>query len=262
MLSQALGTLSSVFVFPRLKNSWTFASEAADTVSLRPRSPTGPTDGLLPDLPPEAVRSYLQYRYPLQLSVDYYIFDLQNAVKKPEDWGDIGTLFASASARGGQGQPSRIEREYTNVFRIIGLSMPPDVADEMRGAQYDFERAMSQISRATAGIRRDLPVELDPGAVQLAVTGWDQGRQALNAFLTSLNEVTGLNEMKLIPPAGGTQYQEYGRSVAQYNNLVKKTKLCQNRGGPTLSVAWGALMVSGTLQDSCGIPDLDDYFYQ
>ncbi len=28
---------------------------------------TGPTDGNLPELPPEAVRSYLQYRIPLQV---------------------------------------------------------------------------------------------------------------------------------------------------------------------------------------------------
>jgi hypothetical protein len=256
VLSQALGTLTSMWVFPRVQQG--FRALAAVVVT----TPTGPRDGLLPDLPPEAIRSYLQYRYPLQLAADYYIFDLQNAVGHPEDWGDIGSLFSSSLARGGQGQPSRIEREYTNVFRILGLSMPPDVADEMRNAQYDFERAMSKIAAATGGMRRDLPVALDPSAIPLAAAGWDEGRRALNSFLTTLNTATGLNEMKLIPPAGPSQYQEYGRSVAQYNNLVKKTKLCQNRGGPTLSVAWGALMVSGTLQDSCGIPDLDDYFYQ
>lgn len=32
---------------------------------------TGPTDGNLPELPPEAVRSYLQYRIPLQVC-NYY----------------------------------------------------------------------------------------------------------------------------------------------------------------------------------------------
>jgi hypothetical protein len=44
--------------------------------------------------------------------------------------------------------------------------------------------------------------------------------------------------------------------------LMKKTKLCQNRGGPALSQAWGQLMISGYMQDSCGIPDLEEYFYQ
>ena len=33
--------------------------------------------GLLSDLPPEAARSYLQYRIPLQISADYYMWDLQ-----------------------------------------------------------------------------------------------------------------------------------------------------------------------------------------
>jgi hypothetical protein len=44
---------------------------------------------------------------------------------------------------------------------------------------------------------------------------------------------------------------------------MKVTKLCQNRGGPTLSAAWGNLMVSGTVQDSCGIAGaLEGYFHQ
>jgi hypothetical protein len=33
-----------------------------------------------PDLPKDAIKSYLQYRYSLQLAADYYIFDLQNMV--------------------------------------------------------------------------------------------------------------------------------------------------------------------------------------
>ena len=45
------------------------------------REVTDASSGELPDLPPEAVRSYLQYRFPLQLSADFYIFDLQNMVR-------------------------------------------------------------------------------------------------------------------------------------------------------------------------------------
>lgn len=39
-----------------------------------------------PDLPNDAIKSYLQYRYSLQLAADYYIFDLQNMVA---DTGEI-----------------------------------------------------------------------------------------------------------------------------------------------------------------------------
>ena len=42
-----------------------------------------------PDLPNDAVKSYLQYRYSLQLAADYYIFDLQNMVA---DTGEIHIL--------------------------------------------------------------------------------------------------------------------------------------------------------------------------
>jgi hypothetical protein len=223
--------------------------------------PTGPDDGKLVDLPPEAVRSYLQYRVPLQTSADFYLFELQPNLANVLNWGEIGELFQVNNNRG-QGNPSRIEREFTNTFRILGLSMPPDTADEMREAQFKFEAAMAKVSKATMGIRRDLPVEIDKDAVPKALEGWEEGRNAINDFFRILNRTTGLAELKAIPPTGPNQYAEYGRSERRYVELKKKVKLCQNRGGPTLAVAWGQLMVSGYMQDSCGIPDLADYFYQ
>jgi hypothetical protein len=223
--------------------------------------PTGPEDGKLMDLPPDAIRSYLQYRVPLQTSADFYIFELQNNLQNVDNWGEIGELFQTNNNRG-QGNPSRIEREFTNTFRILGLSMPPDTADEMREAQFKFEAAMAKISKATMGIRRDLPVEIEKDAVPNALAGWEEGRKALNDFFRILNQTTGLPELREIPPRGPNQFAEYGRSERRYVDLKKKVKLCQNRGGPTLAVAWGQLMVSGYMQDSCGIPDLADYFYQ
>ncbi|CAJ1942620.1 unnamed protein product [Cylindrotheca closterium] len=214
------------------------------------------------DLPPDAAKSYYQYRIPLQLAADYYIFELQEKVGNLDEWGNIGQLFASNNARGGQGQPSRIERDFVNPMRIVLLSMPPDVSDEMREAQFKFEAAMQQISKATGGYRKDLPVEVPRSSIDNALKGWEDGRLAYNQFLVLLNGVTGLSEMKPVPPAGPDQRDQYGRSYRKYNELVKKTKLCQNRGGPALSQAWGQLMVSGYLQDSCGIPDLENYFKQ
>ena len=222
---------------------------------------TGPTDGNLDDLPPNAAQAYLQYRIPLQISADFYLFDLKDMTDDPNEWGAVGELFQANGARGG-GNPNRIEREFSNVMRIIGLSMLPDIADEMRDSQFKFERAMAKVSKATGGVRRDLPVELDKNAIKDAQKGWDDGREALNEFLTTLNVATGLSEMKTIPPRGPNQIKDYGRNIRRYNDLKKKTKLCQNRGGAVLAQVWGGLMVSGYLQDSCGIPDLDEYFYQ
>jgi hypothetical protein len=222
---------------------------------------TGAADGNLPDLPYEAVRSYLQYRVALQIAADYYVFDLQNLLSDADTWGDVSQLFRVNNNKG-QGQPSRMERDFVNPMRILLLSMPPDESDDMRDAQFKFERAMSQISKATSGYRKDLPVEIPKSAVVAAEQGWEDGRVALNEFFALLNTATGLKEMKAIPAAGPNQRDDYGRSKKRYNELVKKTKLCQNRGGPALSQAWGGLMVSGYLQDSCGIPDLDSYFYQ
>lgn len=222
---------------------------------------SGSKDGNLPDLPPEAIRSYLQYRIPLQIAADYYIFELQDMVGDIDKWGEVGQLFRVNNNRG-QGQPSKIERDFVNPMRILLLSMPPDVSDEMRDAQFRFEKAMNGISKVTAGYRKDLPVEIPASSVTAALGGWEDGRVALNDFFSLLNTATGLPELKPIPPLGAKQREEYGRSARRYFDLVKKTKLCQNRGGPALSQAWGQLMVSGYLQDSCGIPDLDSYFLQ
>lgn len=225
---------------------------------------TGVNDGNLPDLPFEASRSYLQYRFALQVAADYYVFELQDKIGDIDEWGDINQLFQVNNNKG-QGQPSKIERDFTNPMRIIGLSMLPDESESMRDAQFKFERAMFKVTKAVAGVRRDLPVEVDKTLVVTATKGWDEGRVALNEFFTVMNEVSGLNEMKLIPPPGADQAKKYGRSKRRYNELSKKTKLCQNRGGPALSQAWGQLMVSGYLQnnmDSCGIPDPTEYFFQ
>lgn len=237
----------------------------APALAARPTTNAG--SGALPDLPPEAVRSYLQYRTPLQVSADYYLFDLRDQIDDPSRWGEVGQVFVGSNARGGQGQPSQIERNFVNPMRILGLSMPPEEADELRRAQFDFERAMARVSKATQGVRRDLPVELDPAAVPAARQGWEEGRAALNDFFTVLNDTTGLrDELRTIPPLVNgdveRQLREYGRSSRKYNELIKKTRLCQNRGGPTLSAAWGQLMVSGYMQDSCGIPDMELYFFQ
>jgi hypothetical protein len=224
-------------------------------------TPTGSKDGNLPELPTEAVRSYLQYRIPLQIAADFYVFELQGMVGQTDSWGEVNQLFQVNNNKG-QGNPSRIERDFVNPMRIILLSMPPDVSEDMRTAQFKFEASMQGITKAVRGYSRDLPVEIDSSSITKAQASWEGGRVALNEFFALLNDVTGLPLLKGIPAAGPKQRDEYGRSSRRYFDLVKKTKLCQNRGGPALSQAWGTLMVSGYLQDSCGIPDLEDYFYQ
>lgn len=236
-------------------------STLASTLPANAATPTTALDGNLPDLPPEASRSYLQYRIPLQIAADYFVFELQPKLSNIDDWGEINQLFQTNNNKG-QGQPNKIERDYVNPMRILALSMPPDEAEDLRAAQFKFEKAMQKISKNVQGVRRDLPVEIDRSVVTGAEKGWDDGRLALNEFFAILNGAVGFEELKGIPPAGPNQFKEYGRSPRKFNELMKKTKLCQNRGGPALSQAWGQLMVSGYMQDSCGIPDLEDYFYQ
>ena len=126
----------------------------------------------------------------------------------------MNDLVQAKNSRGGQGQPSRIERDYINPMRIIGLSMPPEYADDIRSSQVAFEKAMSRLTKATSGIRRDLPVEIDANAVPDAKAAWEEGRLALNSFFVTLNTATGLkDEMTVIPPPGPNQLNDYGRSI-------------------------------------------------
>jgi hypothetical protein len=200
--------------------------------TLFPGSPavaaTGPTDGNLPDLPRDAVRSYLQYRIPLQIAADAYIFSYQEMISDIEQWGEVSQLFRVNNNKG-QGQPSKIERDYNNPMKVLLLSFPPDVSDEMREAQFRFEKAMNNVSKATAGYKKDLPVEIDPKSIVAAKQGWEDGRLALNDFFALVNKEVGLSELKTIPLAGPNQFKEYGRSARRFNELQKKTKLCQNR---------------------------------
>lgn len=87
------------------------------------REVTDASSGELPDLPPEAVRSYLQYRFSLQLAADFYIFDLQTMVGDTDEFGAVSELVASKGARGGQGGASRIEREFVNPSEYLLIRM-------------------------------------------------------------------------------------------------------------------------------------------
>jgi hypothetical protein len=160
-------------------------------------------------------------------------------VPPPPPRAQVSQLFRVNSNKG-QGQPSKIERDYVNPMRVLLLSFPPDVSDQMRDAQFRFERAMADIGKATAGYRKDLPVEVDSKSISDARRGWDEGRAALNDFFALVNAEVGLgDELRQIPPPGPDQFKQYGRSARRFSELQKRTKLCQNRGGPALSQAWG-----------------------
>ena len=77
-------------------------------------------------------------------------------------------------------------------------------------------------------------------------------------FIETLNKAVALNELKIVPKDPSS----YPRSKGRYISYVKGLKQCQNRGGTTLANTWGALMVSGTMQESCAIPEANAYFYQ
>merc|ERR1712232_315032 len=209
------------------------------------------------DLPPDAIRSYLQYRFPLQFSADFYQFELKEKLGDFDKWGEVNSLFSSQGARGSAGV-SRLEREFINPMRILVLSMPPDESDNLRDAMNAFEQSMFKLSKLTKGVQRDLSVELPPSMLTDARAIWEEGRVSFNSFLTTLNKAAELDELKLVASTNS----DYPRSERKYVELKKRLRTCQNRGGPALSQAWGQLMVSGYMQDSCGIPDLDAYLFQ
>ena len=103
--------------------------------------------------------------------------------------------------------------------------MPPDVADDLRSSQFQFEKAMSKLKKITSGIRRDLPVEIDVSVVvPQAKVAWEEGRLALNSYFEILNSVTGLKgEMVSIPPSGLNQVKVGVICYDAWRNLSSMT---------------------------------------
>ena len=52
----------------------------------------------LDDLPPEAQRSYKQYRIPLQIAADYYLWELRDKISVIDDWGEVNEVRVLISA--------------------------------------------------------------------------------------------------------------------------------------------------------------------
>lgn len=55
----------------------------------------------------------------LKTKADYYVFELQDKVADIDEWGDINQAFQTNNNKG-QGQPNKVERDFTNPMRIIG----------------------------------------------------------------------------------------------------------------------------------------------
>jgi hypothetical protein len=76
------------------RNLATSAGTAA--LALSPFTATVPVanaaGSALDDLPPEAQRSYKQYRIPLQVSADYYLWELRDKISRIDDWGEVNEV--------------------------------------------------------------------------------------------------------------------------------------------------------------------------
>lgn len=212
-------------------------------------------DALMDVLAKDGFKAYKQYWPALQLAADFYVFEMEPLVREPAKWAKFEDLFRESAARGGQGQPSRIEREFISPMRMMTTTFPEP--DAMQLAQQDFSKHMRAIQKKTIGYSAgDIP----PEAVQKEVSvAFDQGRDSLNAFLLGINDATGASRMVAIPK----DYAAYPRSKSRYLELKRNLAKCQNRGGEALAGIWGQLMVYGTTGVSpCGDINLSNYFDQ
>ena len=202
--------------------------------------------GLLDELPPKAKQAYLQYLPQLQLSADYYIFDLAPMLKEPGRWDLIGEITSSSNI-GSAASVSRLDREFVTPMKILALAFPPDIGGEqMQDALDKFQASMFQLSRqARRGATTGNVAGPSSKEVEEVYKTWEAGRVALNQFYAALNEGTGTARLSSIPPRG--QEKTYPRSKALYTALLKEAAVCRNRGGEALAGLWGGLMVYGTV---------------
>ncbi|GMI40869.1 hypothetical protein TrCOL_g4336 [Triparma columacea] len=202
----------------------------------------------------------MQYRSILQFSTDFFVFDILPGTQDTNLWPKIAPYFSAQSGRAGQGSPSKIERDFTNPMRILRLAVPPDDKDfdGLQLGEDKFSRGMAKVGKLVSAAGGDIPVEITKADVKAVEDGMEEARLGLNMFVSTLNKALEVEELKLVPGKG----QTYPRSKSRYVTYVKGLKQCQNRGGTTLANTWGALMVSGTMQESCQIPEANAYFYQ
>ena len=57
----------------------------------------------------------------MQLAADYFVFELRDQIKNPQQWDAIGATMVSKSIGSAQ-SPSRMEREFIQPMRILALS--------------------------------------------------------------------------------------------------------------------------------------------
>jgi len=215
----------------------------------------------LDDLPSKAVQAYQQYWPDLQLAGDYYVFELRDLLREPGRW-DLVSALTESSSIGSAASVSKLEREFLTPMRILSLAFPPDAGgDEMQEALGKFQQTMFSLSRqARAGQTTGNLANPDKKTIAAIEKTWDDGRQDLNIFYTTLNTATSVNRLVSIPPDG----KDYPRSKKLYTQLMKDAALCRNRGGQALAGLWGQLMVYGTVPgvNPCGNVNLQNYFTQ
>ena len=211
--------------------------------------------GSLDDLPPQTKKVYEQYWPAMQLAADYFVFELRDQIKNPQQWDAIGATMVSKSIGSAQ-SPSKLETDIVNPMRILTLAFPPDAgSDEMQKELENFQFAMfglSKIARVSPGSTA-MPSQ---AVIDSALARWDQGAASLNTFFTAVNRATGEKRLTLIPKDG----KGYPRSAKLYTQLKKDSALCRNRGGEALAGVWGQLMVYGTVTNPCGSVNIQTYF--
>mmetsp|Transcript_43523 Transcript_43523/g.136526 ORF Transcript_43523/g.136526 Transcript_43523/m.136526 type:complete len:252 (-) Transcript_43523:159-914(-) len=212
-------------------------------------------DYLMDILSKDGAKAYRQYWPALQLAADFYAFEMEPLIQQPEKWAKFEDLFRESGARGGQGQPSQLEREFINPMRMMTVTFPEP--DTMQTALQAFSKDMRQLQKGASGYSAgDVP---SPAAQKEMYGAFDNGRKHLNAFFVAMNDATGTQRMVGIPDP----ISKYPRSKARYLELKRNMAKCKNRGGEALAGVWGQLMVYGTTGISpCGEINLGNYFSQ
>ena len=118
------GNVSRRHLFQRAAtNAAAIASLASMCPSVSSAAMTGAAD--LPDLPPEAVRSYLQYRVPLQISADYYLWELRDKISRIDDWGEVNEVSTHAHTYTSLTSDLLIPVLYCNVRQCLLVLLLP-----------------------------------------------------------------------------------------------------------------------------------------
>jgi len=192
---------------------------------------------------PSSIKSFRQYAPQLQLSGDFYLFDLAEDIRT-SNWDDVLDQFkVSGSAR--FVSVSRMDRDFFSPMRLLAKSVPEDEGgSDLEQVTERFESSMRRLQSVAKGVGGDVTKELKKEAQD----AWESGRQDINTYMRLANQLIAepaeVAPFTLLPSASDDSPRR-----DKYIKIKKVLAKCQ-QGGVGVNVCGDVLKQAMSMDDA------------